>query len=135
MTAEEYLEQIKKLDAIISNKMQDYEDKVGIAGGLGNYSTSERVQSSRNLHRNADNIIEYISIEEEIKELQRKRKSIIETLQKLPCDEYKILYHIYVNGNMVKELPSIFHKSLEWVKWKKRKALDQLQQIIDEKEG
>lgn len=131
MTAEEYLEQIKKLDAIISNKMQDYEDKVGIAGGLGNYSTSERVQSSRNLHRNADNIIEYISIEEEIKELQRKRKSIIETLQQLPCDEYKILYAIYVDGCRVKELPSRFKMSNAWVKWKKRQALDHVQLLID----
>ena len=131
MTAEEYLEQIKMLDAIISNKMKDYEDKVGVAIGLGDFSVSERVKSSPNLHRNADNIIEYISIEEEIKKLQIKRKGIIETLQQLPCDEYKILYAIYVDGNMLKELPSLFHKSYAWVKWKKRNALDHVQQIID----
>lgn len=131
MTAEEYLEQIKKLDAIISNKMKDYEDKVGVAIGLGDFSVSERVKSSPNLHRNADNIIEYISIEEEIKKLQIKRKGIIETLQQLPCDEYKILYAIYVDGCRVKELPSRFKMSNAWVKWKKRKALDHVQLLID----
>lgn len=131
MTAEEYLEQIKMLDAIISNKMKDYEDKVGVAIGLGDFSVSERVKSSPNLHRNADNIIEYISIEEEIKKLQIKRKGIIETLQQLPCDEYKILYAIYVDGCRVKELPSRFKMSNAWVKWKKRQALDHVQQIID----
>lgn len=131
MTAEEYLEQIKKLDAIISNKMKDYEDKVGVAIGLGDFSVSERVKSSPNLHRNADNIIEYISIEEEIKKLQIKRKGIIETLQQLPCDEYKILYAIYVDGCRVKELPSRFKMSNAWVKWKKRQALDHVQILID----
>ena len=131
MTAEEYLEQIKKLDAIISNKMKDYEDKVGVAIGLGDFSVSERVKSSPNLHRNADNIIEYISIEEEIKKLQIKRKGIIETLQQLPCDEYKILYAIYVDGCRVKELPSVFKMSNAWVKWKKRQALDHVQILID----
>lgn len=131
MTAEQYLEQIKKLDAIISNKKRDYERKVGEADGLGGFSLSERVQTSRNLHRGADAIIEYISIEEEIKTLEMKRKGIIDTLQELPCDEYEILYSIYVDGYMLKELPSLFHKSYEWVKWKKRKALDHVQSLID----
>ena len=135
MTAKQYLEQIKKIDAMISNKKRDYERKVGEAEGLGNFSVSERVQSSRNLQRGADTIIEYISIEEEIKKLERKRNGIINTLQELPCDEYKILYAIYVDGCRVKELPSRFKMSYDWVKKKKRKALDLVQQIIDKKEG
>lgn len=135
MTAEQYLEQIKKLDAIISNKKRDYERWANVADGLGDFSVSERVKTSRNLHRGSDAIIEYISIEGEIKALEKKRKGIIETLQELPCDEYKILYAIYVDGCMMKELPSRFHKSYDWVKWKKRKALDYVQQIIDKKEG
>ena len=135
MTAEQYLEQIKKFDAIISNKKRDYERKISEADGLGGYTVSERVKTSRNLHRGSDAIIEYISIEEEIRELERKRKGIIETLQQLPCDEYKILYAIYVDGYRVKELPSRFKMSYDWVRKKKRKALDLVQQIIDKKEG
>ena len=131
MTAEQYLEQIKKLDAIISNKKRDYERWANVADGLGDFSVSERVKTSRNLHRGSDAIIEYISIEEEIKTLEKKRKGIIETLQQLPCDEYKILYAIYVDGCRVKELPSRFKMSNAWVKWKKRNALDHVQQIID----
>lgn len=131
MTAEEYLEQIKKIDAMISNKKQDYERWANVADGLGDFSVSERVKTSRNLHRGSDAIIEYISIEEEIKALEKKRKGIIETLQQLPCDEYKILYAIYVDGCRVKELPSRFKMSNAWVKWKKRQALDHVQILID----
>lgn len=131
MTAEEYLKQIKKIDAMISNKKRDYERWANVADGLGDFSVSERVKTSRNLHRGSDAIIEYISIEGEIKALEKKRNGIIATLQQLPCDEYKILYAIYVDGSMLKELPSLFHKSYAWVKWKKRNALDHVQQIID----
>mgnify|MGYP006988431591 CR=1 FL=1 len=131
MTAEEYLGQIKKIDAMISNKKRDYERWANVADGLGDFSVSERVKTSRNLHRGSDAIIEYISIEGEIKALEKKRKGIMETLQQLPCDEYKILYAIYVDGNMLKELPSLFHKSYAWVKWKKRNALDHVQLLID----
>lgn len=132
MTAEQYLEQLKKLDAMINNKKRDYERWANVADGLGDFSITERVKTSRNLHRSSDAIIEYISIEEEIKALEHKRNGIIETLQLLPCDEYNILYAIYVDGNMLKELPSLFHKSYAWVKWKKRSALDHVQQIIDQ---
>jgi hypothetical protein len=131
LTAEEYLEQIKKIDAMISNKKRDYERWANVADGLGDFSVSERVKTSRNLHRGSDAIIEYISIEGEIKALEKKRKGIIETLQQLPCDEYKILYAIYVDGCRVKELPSRFKMSNAWVKWKKRQALDHVQILID----
>lgn len=132
MTAEQYLEQIRKIDAIIINKRKDYKRWKDIADGYGGgFSVSERVQTTRNLQRGSDAIIEYIGIEKEIKELEQKRQGIIETLQQLPCDEYKILYCIYVDGCMVKELPSRFRKSYDWAKKMKRKALDHVQQIID----
>lgn len=135
MEAKMYLEQIKKLDAMISNKKREYERKVGEADGLGDFSISERVQTSRNLHKGADTIIEYISIEEEIKTLEKKRRGIISTIESLPYNEYKILYAIYVDGKQIKELPSEFDKSYSWVSQNKRIALENVQRILDKKEG
>lgn len=135
MTAEEYLKQIKMIDDIIIDKMKDYKRWKDIADGYGGgFSVEERVQTTRNLQRGSDAIIEYISIDGEIKALKRKRQGIIDTIQQLPHYEYKVLYAIYVDGLMLKELPSLFDKSYEWAKKIKRKALDHVQNILDKKE-
>ena len=132
MTAEKYLQQISKLDAIISNKVNEYKRWVSVADSMGGFSVGDRVQSSRNLQRGADAIAEYIDIEREINALKSRKKAILDTLQRLPCKEYEILYMIYVEGHMLKELPSHFDRSYDWVRKTKRKALEHLQDILDE---
>lgn len=135
LTAERYLEQIQKIDAIIINKKRDYQRWAEIADGLGGgFSVAERVQTTRNLHRGADAIIEYICIEDEIKELEKKRRGIIETIERLPYYEYKVLYGEFVDGYMLKELTGQLDKSYAWVQKKKREALRHLQNILDKKE-
>lgn len=133
MTAEKYLEQIQKIDAIIINKLGDHRRWVEIAEGIGGFSVGERVQSSRNLHRGADAIGNYIDIESEIKALREQRQGMIDTIEKLPCDEYKVIYKIFVEGYMLKEIPSLFDKSYDWAKKTKRDALRNLQDILDKK--
>jgi len=133
LTAEQYLEQIKKIDDIIADKRREYDRYVNIAEGLGGFSVSDRVQTSRNLHRGSDAIGEYIDIEREIKALEGQKKAIKDDLQKLPLHEYKVLYKLYVEDYMLKELPSELNKSYAWVKMKKRRGLDILQEIIDKK--
>lgn len=134
LTAEKYLEQILKIDAIILNKLKEYKRWVDVAEGVGGFSVSDRVQSTRNLHRGADAIGEYIDLEREITELKRRKNEVLGTLQQLPLDEYKVLYKIYVEGLMLKELPSQLDKSYDWVKKKKRIGLKLLQDILDERE-
>lgn len=133
MTAEQYLEQIQKINDIILDKLKERRRWVDIAEGVGGFNVSDKVQSSRNLHRGADAIAEYIDIDREIKALERQKNGIIDDLQMLPRNEYKVLYKIYVEGFMVKELPSELNKSYAWVKMKKRRGLDMLQEIIDSK--
>lgn len=133
MTAEQYLEQIQKLDAIIINKLADYNRWVAIAGGLGGVSVGDRVQSSRNLQRGSDAIGRYIDIEREIDALKQKRLDIIKTVEQLPPIEYDLIYRLYVQGHSLKEIAYHFDKSYDWVKKRKRKALDLVQEIIDKK--
>ena len=131
MTAEQYLKQIKKYDYIIANKVKEYQHWVDVADGMGGCSMGDKVQSQRNLHKDADAISKYIDIEGEIKELRRKRQAILNTLQQLDPIEYEVLYKIYLDELMLKELCSIFNKSYAWVKSEKKKALKHLQEIID----
>ena len=131
MTAVECLQQIKRYDYIIANKLKEHRRWVEVADGIGGFSVGERVQSSRNLHKGADAISNYIDIEREIKELEKKRQNIIDVVQKLSPIEYDILYKLYIEDHVMKELASEYHKSYAWVKEKKRKALAHLQEILD----
>lgn len=134
MTAEKYLEQIGKIDSVIINKLNDYRRWVEIAEGIGGFSVGERVQTSRNLHRGADAIGNYIDIESEIKALREERQRIIDTIEMLPCDEYKVIYKIYVEGYMLKEIPSLLNMSYDWAKQTKRDGMQRIQDILDKKE-
>ncbi len=131
MTAIQYLQQIKRYDYIIANKVKEYRHWVEVADGMGGFSAGERVKSSRNLQKDANAINNYIDVEREIKELKRKRQEMIDVVQKLSPIEYDILYKLYIEGYVMKELASEYHKSYAWVKEKKRKALAHLQEILD----
>lgn len=132
MRAEQFLNQLETLDITIGIKQKEYARLVAMASSMGGFSVGERVQSSRNLQRGADTIAEYIDLEKEINALKSKKKAILDTLQKLPSKEYKILYRVYAEGAMIKELPSEFKKSYSWVQKKKQIALEHLQTILDE---
>lgn len=133
MRAVEYLDQIKKIDAIISNKNEEYRRLVELSSGLGDFSVSERVKSSRKLQQIPNAIAKYIDIEREIEDLKRKRAEIIGTIERLPSVEYKIIYMLFVKDYTMKEIAYHFHKSYDWAKKKKGKALKMLQNMIDEK--
>ena len=132
MNAVEYLERIKKLDVLIQGRLRDYKRWCDIADGMGGVSTVDRVQSSRNLHRGQDAIIEYISIEEDIERLKDERMQIIRTIERLPIPEYSILCKIYIEDFTMKEIAFSYERSYDWVKKKKRRALKMIQQILDE---
>lgn len=131
MKAITYLERIKKIDSMIRNKIRDYDRWVGVAEGLGGASDGERVQSSRNLHRGADAIGNYIDIEAEIRSLRRERQEIIETIERLPSTEYDLVYRLYVQDYTMKEIAYQLGKSYELVKLKKRRALQLVQALLD----
>ena len=132
MEALEYLGRVKKIDAMIINKYRDYRRWVEIAEGMGGVAVTERVQTSRNLQQIPNAIGRYVDIEREIDALKAERLAIIATLEKLPHAEYKILYMLFVEDYLLKELPSHFRMSYEWVKVRKNRALDLLQNILDD---
>lgn len=131
MKAEQYISRIKMIDVIIGNKREEYNRCVKIAEGLGDFSVSERVQTSRNLHSGQNAIIKYIDIENEIKALEKERQAIIHTLERLSPEEYVVLYDFYVKDYSLKEISYNLKKSYEWAKQVKRKALKRVQLILD----
>lgn len=131
MSAEEYLERIKKIDSMIKNKLRDHARWLEVADGLGGASLGERVQSSRNLHRGSDAIDTYIDLEREINALKQERQRIIETIEQLPSAEYDVIYKLYVEDYTMKEVAYHAGKTYDWVKRHKRSALLMLQTFSD----
>ena len=135
MKAEQYLEQIGKIDTLIENKRNEQMRCLEMASSMGAFSTDERVQSTPNHHKMSDAIDRSVDLENEIKELQMRRARIISTLEQLPKAEYSILYLFYVEGKQLKEVAVIHRKSYSWVTTNKAKALRMLQVLIDEEEA
>ena len=134
MQAEQYLDQIKKLDSMIKNRIRDHARWLEIAESYGGAAVGERVQTSRNLHRGSDAIDKYIDIEQEIERLKEERLSIIRTIEKLPADEYEVIYKLYVQDYSIKEIAYQRRKSYRWVRYRKEDGLKILQEILDRKE-
>ena len=132
MTADQYLSRVKKIDAMIRNKLRERAHWKEVAEGYGGASVGERVQSSHNPQRGADAICNYVDIEREIETLKRERREIILTIERLPSTEYDLIYKLYVLGYSMKEIAYTFGKSYDWVKVKKRHALQLVQGMIDD---
>lgn len=141
MRAETYLERIKKIDVLILNKMREHARWVDSAEGLSGAAFGERVQSSRNLHRGADAIINYTVLEGEINALEVEKQNIIRTIERLPSEAYDVLYMYYV-GKYDKKLGCMQYASLKDIafkykisydgaKKKKQRAVRLLQEILD----
>lgn len=81
MTAKEYLKQIEKIETLMRNKNIECKkaEDIGIPQSV---------------------------IHDEIQELYKKRKAIIETIEQLPEAEYDVLYKIYVQGSTLYEVAS-----------------------------
>lgn len=133
MTATEYLNRVKKIDRMISNKLTEHRHWESVASDLGGVALGDRVQTSRNLHRGADAIGKYIDIEAEIHELQQERQEIIATIERLPSDEYDVIYRFYIQDYGIKEIAYQKHRSNRWVRYKKEDGLKFLQSILDGK--
>lgn len=133
MRAEQYIDRIKKIDVIIENKREDYARWFGIAEGMGGFSASEGVQSSKNLQKMPDAVGRYMEIEREIDALKAERESIIKTLEKLSAVEYGVILKFYVHGYSHKEISRHYNKSYDWSRKKKQVALKHLQAILDER--
>ena len=133
MRAEQYIDRIKKIYAIIENKKEDYSRWVGIAEGMGGYSASEGVQSSKNLQKMPDAVGRYMEIEREIEALKAERESILKTLEKLSAVEYGVIFKYYVHGYSLKQIAKHYDRSYDWAKKKKQAALKHLQAIFDER--
>ena len=137
MTAKEYLLQVKKLDMMISNKLQEVEHWKCIATSTTTSGDGERVQASGSQQKMADAVAKYMDIERDINaaidELVDRRQEIIQTIEQLPVTEYDILHKVYIQGKNFSVVADGYDKTYSWVTTVHGRGLMHLQNILDKR--
>ena len=130
--AQDFLDQINKIDIMIANKQSEVERWKEKATNMTAPTDSERVQASGSLQKMADAVCEYVTLEEEdIRQLFKERRYIISVIEKLSVAEYELLYNIYVLQLNFDEAADEVEKSRSWVNSTHGRALQNVQRILD----
>lgn len=127
MKAKQYLQQIRKIDQIIKNKMIEQEQLRTLAESVTASIGGERVQSSGNQQRMESTICKLIDKEDEIKSLVKNREEIISVIEQLDLSDYDLLHKVYVQGKKLKEVDGAYTN----LTTQHGRALAKVQKIID----
>ena len=135
MRARAYLGKLNKLDRLIANKQAEIDRWESVALDCSVHMNGERVQSSGSKQRMANAVENYVDLAEELREAihsaELERQSIISTIELLPVNQYDVLFRIYVQGLQLKQVEADMNRSHTWVCTTHRKALVNLQKILD----
>ena len=135
-TAKGFLKQIRKLDALIKNKIAEREQWKEIALGTS-VQLNERVQFHGSQQKMADAVGKYIDIEKEIDQcidnLIAKKQEVINVIEQLNAVEYDILHKVYVQYLTLHEVAYSIDKSYSTVTSIHGRALVNVKKILDER--
>lgn len=136
MNAFEFLNELKKIDAMIKNKEIEIEQWKSVATSSTVQSEGERVQSSGSKQKMADAVIELVDIASEVEaekcRLIQKKREIIRVIEQLPATQYDLIHKIYVQFFTLAQVADMELKSYSWAKNVHRKGLSNVQKILDE---
>lgn len=133
MDAVSFLVQYHKCEVLILNKQSEVDKWRDIAGSIGSFHVTERVQSSGSQSKIADAIAEYTALEEEIKRLKDKQRDILNVIESLDASEYDILHKVYIQSLTLAEIADIYDRSSSWAYKKHTSALNSVQKILNER--
>lgn len=139
MDAKTFLNQLRKLDKMIENKLAEKARWKAIALGTSASIGGERVQSSGSQQKMADAVSRYVDIEKEIDEqidlLIDTKQEVISVIEKLNATEYDLLHKVYVQYVTLYEVADIYGNTYSWATTVHGRALKKVQAILDEREG
>lgn len=148
MKAKEFLEQVRKLNVLIENKLAEIAQWKAIAtsataGGTdvvinGKVQQMDKVQSSGSQQKMADAVIHYVDLEAEINAdidlLIDSKKDVLKVIEQLEADKYDLLHKVYVQGFTLDEVALKYGFSYSWATTLHGRALKDVQIILDERE-
>lgn len=98
MTTKEYLEQIRKYDSIIENRLCYLGD---LRKQIDEISSppydKDRIVSSGSTSKMEDNVVKVIDLEREVNIYIDMRQKVVRQIEQLEPNEYEVIYMKYVN--------------------------------------
>lgn len=138
MNAKEFLQQVRKLDKLIENKLAEVQRWKEIANNTTVNMSGERVQSSGSHDTIANAICTYVDLEREINqsidELIDKKKDIISVIEQLSATHYDILHKLYVQNYTLQDVASLYQRDYGWATTTHGRALKYVQTILNKRE-
>ena len=148
MKAKEFLEQVRKLNVLIENKLAEIAQWKAIAtsataGGTdvvinGKIHQMDKVQSSGSQQKMADAVIHYVDLEAEINadidKLIDAKKDVLKVIEQLEAEKYDLLHKVYVQGFTLDEVALKYGFSYSWATTLHGRALKDVQIILDERD-
>ena len=139
MKAKDFLKQLQRLDKLIENKLIEQAQWKSIALGTSAQMNGERVQSSGSQQKMADAVNRYIDIEHEIDgvidNLIETKKKVIAVIEQLEdTTEYDLIHKMYVQYLTLYEVADLYGKTYSWATSIHGRALNHIQEIINEME-
>lgn len=136
MDAKEFLNQVKKLDLQIKNKLIEKQQWKDIALGITSNMDGDRVQSSGRKTKMADAIDKCVDMEAEIDRLVDKlidtKKEVIQTIEELASPlQYDVLHCHYIQFLSYQEIADKYGKDYEWVKQAHKRGIRNVRMILD----
>lgn len=149
MKARVFLNEIRKLDTMIENKLAEKAHWRSMALNItpqpetvkinGKMHIMDKVQSSGNPHKMEDAIAKCIDLDAEIDrcidDLIEKKREIISVIERLSATEYDLLHKIYVQNQNLYDVADKYNRTYSWVTTIHGRALKNVQNILDEMEG
>ena len=138
MDAKEFLQQVKKIDLQIRNKLIEQQQWKDIALGITASMNVERVQSSGTKSKMADAIEKCVDMEAEIDSLVDKlidiKKEVVQAIEKLDsATEYDVLHRRYIQYQSLQDIADKYKRDYGWATTVHGRALKSLQAVLDAK--
>lgn len=136
MNAEKYLKQIMIYEQIIEDKLDKVRNwRENAVNTSVNYDNT-RVKTSGFSDKVGNSVAQFVDEESDIADITYKillaRKSIIDTIEQLPFEQYDLCYKMYVRGMEFEEIASTYKRvSIKRLKKIHNEALENVQNIIN----
>ena len=134
METKEFLNQPKKLDLLIKNKLIEKQQWRDLALGITANMEGERVQSSGSQQKMADAIAKCVDMEAEIDRLVDKfidkKKEVVQVIEQVDSPiEYDVLHKIYIQYMTLQDVADHYGKEYGWATTTHGRALKSVQEI------